>query len=435
MTSPESVSRAPVSRRRFLAGGAALAAGVAAPSLAGCGRAPKSGGSGGGGSKTFTMYWNAGHAYETYNKVVDQFAKDHGVTVNWQKFQWPDLITKLQTDIKGGTVPDLVEITGGDGMMPFAVTGDVLALDDHIAKDGKAMGYPHDWLTPSVTPWQRQGKTYGVQLHLTCNQLYYNKGMLSDAGIKPPQTWDDFLAAAKELTGKGRYGVALNQDYSYSWPWFLQNGAQWYDPSSKDVLVPHAAALAAMQFQYELVHKYKVSPAPVPSTDYEGPQRLLSAKRAAMILTGPWDIEPIHKGSPDVDLGLALPLTHKTRATHLAGSGVFIPAKARNADLAWDLIKRLTKLDIELALTKEAGMTMPRKSWAAQPQVKNDETIGAVAAALKYGSDWGRTMAPTGKGPQVEDAYKTFYQSVVCKGTPPEKAMPAFLQTAKGTLS
>lgn len=434
MTSPESVSRTRLSRRGFLTAGTALAAGLAAPSLAACGRAPKTGGSGGGGSKTFTMYWNPGHVYDAYTKVVDQFAKDHGVTVNWQKFQWPDLQTKIQTDLKAGTVPDLVEQPSGDAAMALVLTGDVLALTDYIAKDGKKTGYPDDYLSQSVAPWTHDDKIWGVPLHLTCNQLYYNKGMLSDAGIDPPETWDDFLAAAKELTGKGRYGTALNQDYSYSYPWFLQNGAKWYDAPSKQVLAPHDAALAAMQFQYELVHKHKVSPAPVPSTDYEGPQRLFSAKRAAMILTGPWDIEPIHKGSPDIELGLALPLKEKEQATHLAGSGVFIPKKAKNPDLAWDLIKRLTKLEIELQVTKDSGISMPRKSWSASSQVKADKTMTSIADALKVGTDWGREMAPTGKSPEVSDAYKTFYQSVVCKGTKPEKAMPEFLEAAKKAL-
>lgn len=425
-------SESTVSRRRFL--GAAAAAGLAGPTLAACARAPKpAGGSGGGG--TLTIYWNAGHVYDAYKDVITKFEKDHDVTVNWQKFQWDDLTTKLQADLASGNVPDLVEYPGGDNLMSLAKTGDVLSLEKYIAKDGKKMGYPDDWNSQAVKTWKYQNEIYGVQLQLTCNQFYYNKGMLDDAGIsKFPETWEELLDAAKELTGKGKYGLALNQDYTYSYPWLLQNGVSSYDPSSKTVLAPNDAAIEATQFQKDLVHKYKVSPVPTPSSDYSRPQKLLSAKRVAMILTGPWDIGPIRQGSPDLDLGLALPLKHKVRSTHFAGSGVMIPKKAKNADLAWDLIKRMTTLEVELKVTKETGQSMPRKTWAQQDAVKSDPIMHTIAEALEYAVDWWQPLAKTGKTPQVGEAYKTFYQSVVLKGTDPAKAMPTFLQASKQAL-
>ncbi len=427
---PGSTAPSQFSRRDLLRiGGSAAALTAAAPVLASCSRAPSPSSSSRGGSKTFTMYWNSGHAYDTYAGIVAKFEKDHGVTVNWQKFQWPDLQTKLQADISAGTPPDLVEQPGGDTAIPLALTGDLMPLDAHIAKDGAAMGFPRDWQSASVQPWQNGGKTYGVQIHLTCSQLYYNKKMLSAAGVRPPATWDELIAAGKKLTTGNRYAIALNQDSGYSVPWLLQNGVVEYDPTSKQLLTPHDAALEALQFQHDLIYKYKYSPAPTPSSDYSGPQKLLSAQRAAMIVTGPWDILPIRQAG-GVDLGIALPLMKKQRKTILAGSGLVIPAKAKNRDLAWDLIKRLTTLEAELAVTKEAGQTMPRKSWTTQPQVKADPLIAAVAEALPYGTDWGQKLAPTGKGPQVDDAYKTLYQSVAISGKTPAGPMSEFLGAA-----
>ena len=258
------------SRRDLLRiGGSALAATAAVPLLASCSRAPKPASAGGGGGGTFTIYgWNSGHAYNTYAGVINKFEKDHGLTVNWQKFQWPDLQTKLQADISAGTPPDLVEQPGGDTAIPLALTGDLLSLDAHVAKDGEAMGFPADWQATSVRPWQHGGKTYGVQIHLTCSQLYYNKKMLSDAGVTPPATWDELITAGKKLTSGNRYAIALNQDPGYSVPWLLQNGVSDYDPASKQLLTPHSAALEAMQFQHDLIYKYKYSPAPTPSSDY-----------------------------------------------------------------------------------------------------------------------------------------------------------------------
>jgi maltose-binding protein MalE len=266
--SPGTPDDAQISRRRFIQLGGAVAAGLGIPLLSSCtstgsinsgsgasstaGRgassaaaAPSSSAAGGGATSggSFTWYTSNNHVYDTWKNIISKFEQDHNVSVNWQKMPFTDMQTKLQADFAAGTVPDLVEYTTGDATMQFVVTGDVMALDDFIAKDGEAMGYPDDWQTQAVKSWQHDGKTYGVQLQLTAEQLYYNKKMLSDAGISaPPQTWDDFLAAAQKLTSKNVYGVALNADYSYSEPWVLQTNAQLYDPTGKQFLAPRANA-------------------------------------------------------------------------------------------------------------------------------------------------------------------------------------------------
>ncbi|GAA3520967.1 extracellular solute-binding protein [Actinocatenispora rupis] len=416
-----------LSRRGLLRAGATAA--VAAPLLAACSRTPAA--DTGGGDKTFTLYWNAGHGYDAYAKVVRKFEADHKITVNWQKFQWPDLQTKLTADIQAGTVPDLVEDDGSGWPVTYATSGDALALDDFIAADGEKVGFPHDWQDNALRNVQYRGKTYGVPLHLTCNLLFYNKKMFADAGLKAaPSTWDEFLSAARKLTHGQQHGVALNSDFGYSSPWILQNGVKYWDPSAKQVLTPADRAAEALGFQHDLIHRYKVSPVPVASSDYEGPEKLFVANRVAMMLSGPWDFAPIKQAAPKLDLGLALPLSHTARATSFAGSGVFIPAKAKHPDLAWDLITRLTALDVELAATAETGMTMPRKSWAANATVKADPLVGAVARALAYGQSWPNGIAATGKATEVSDAWKTAYESTILSNGSAAQAVTTFRSTA-----
>ncbi|MGA8117969.1 MAG: sugar ABC transporter substrate-binding protein [Actinocatenispora sp.] len=424
--------RNPVSRRGLLRLGAAgVAAGVGGPLLAGCSRAP-AGDSGG--DKTFRIYWNAGHGYKTYEKVIKKFEADHGITVTWQKYQWEDLRTKLLTDIQAGNPPDLCEDDGSGWPVNFATTGDALALDDFIAKDDGRSGYPHDWQPSSLRNAIYRGRHYGVPLHLTCSLLFYNKAMLADAGLRtPPATWDEFLTAARKLTHGNQYGVALNSDPGYAGPWFEQNGVRLYDPATKRILTPRDAAVEAMQFQSDLIYKHKVGQVPAASSDYSGPQKLMSARRAAMIISGPWDIAPI-RTDPKFPLGLALPLEGEKRATILAGAGMFIPAKSKHPELAWDLITRFTALETEFAVTKEVGVTMPRKSWASSSRISGDPLIGTVAESLKYGQNFAQGLGATGKQNEVSDAYKSFYQAVILSGREPADELPAFAARAEKIL-
>ncbi|MFI6479222.1 ABC transporter substrate-binding protein [Nonomuraea sp. NPDC050663] len=408
---------------QLLGASAVLTACAGAPPAASQGQSPG----------TFTVYWNAGHDYQAYRKVIAEFEAAHKVKVNFQKYQWPDLRTRLLADFASGTVPDLVEEPGG-WVQEFAISGNARSLQDFVDKDGAAMGFPADWREATVSRNSFNGQVYGVQLHFTATLLVYNKQMLAEAGVEPPTTWQEFLDAARKLTKDGVYGTALNQDHGYVNPWLMQNGVRIYDPATKEVLTPVDQAVEAMRFQAELVHKHKVAPVPVSSTDYSGPQKLFSAKRAAMIITGPWDLGPIRQTSPDIEIGVAAPLTGKEQATNAAGVSLFVPSKAARPELSWDFIKRVTALEVEQAATKEVGMLMPRKSWAELPEVQNDPITKAFSEALAVARDSTEEIRLTGQSGKYDEALKVMYQSVVIQNEPADLAVTKLRQTAAGFL-
>ncbi|NEE02882.1 ABC transporter substrate-binding protein [Phytoactinopolyspora halotolerans] len=432
------------SRRQLLRWtGAGAIAGLSGSFAAGCGAgAPEDETSGSGGESdaggdgstdTFTVYWNAGHAYQAYEDVLAEFEQAHGVTVNFQKYQWDDLRTRLLSDFASGNAPDLVEDAGW--AQEFAISGEAMSLQSYIDSDGAEMGYPDDWQPTTLDRVSYQGETYGIQLHLTCVLPFYNKAMFDAAGLRPPETWDDLLAAAQELTGDGVHGIALNQDASYAWSWLLQNGVQYYDPETEELMTPRDAAIEALQFQADLVHKHKVAPVPTPGTDYSGPQKLLSAERAAMILSGPWDLLPIQETSPDLQLGIAPALRNREQASVQAGTSMFIPAASAHPDLAWDLIKRLTALEVEQKATEEAGMLMPRQSWAELPSVQENEHFAVFADAFPYAVDYVEQLRLTGKSGEIGELFTTLYQDVVMNNTPAEKAMESFISEGERVLA
>ncbi|OEV03875.1 ABC transporter substrate-binding protein [Streptomyces oceani] len=426
---PEYGSTEPLSRRRLmgLAGGAA-----AAVPLSACGSgAPEAGGAGGsGGSGTVSVYWNAGHDYAAYRKVIAAFEKEHGVRVRMQKYQWPDMRTRILADFASGNVPDLLENTSW--VQEFALSGNALNLQKYVERDGADIGYPDDWQDATIKRNTHEGDTYGIQLHQTCSLLLYNKRMFREANVRPPTTWDEVVSVGKELTRGDVHALALNQDYTYAWPWLLQNGVRHYDPKTKDLLIPRSATLEALQFQADLVHKHKISPVPVPSTDYSGPQKLLSAERVAMIVSGPWDLEPIRASSPELELGVAQVPRKEKQSTILAGSSLLIPAKAKNPDLAWDLIKRLTQLSTEIAVTKKEGMLMPRKSWAKDPVVQNDPVANAFAEGLTYAEDAYEDLYLTGHyGELSGELFKVLYQGVIMERKPVEEAYEKYVDAGR----
>jgi multiple sugar transport system substrate-binding protein len=388
-----------------------------------------------GAANSFTIYWNAGHAYKAYEAVIDQFGKDNDLQINWQKFQWPDLTTKLTADFKSGSVPDLVEeLSAGTGIQ-YGLAGNVMAVDD-LAKADPSMKFPDDFIDAAVTARRYEGKTYSIPFHLTANGLlFYNKQLLADAGFStPPATWEEFLEMTKAATKGDVTGTALNSDPAYSAPFYYQQGVAFSNVAKGEFLTPEAGATKALQFMQDLIYTEKVSPAPVATTDYSGPQKLFSAKRAASFLSGPWDLGPVRQGSPDIDLGLAPPLKGTVQAAALAGAGLMIPAKAKNPELSWQLAGKLTALETELAATKEAGMSMPRKSWGEDPAVASDESLKVVAIALELVAEQDVELAASGKANQIGELYKKAYQQIVIQQRPVEESLNEFRAQAKAAL-
>jgi multiple sugar transport system substrate-binding protein len=384
---------------------------------------------------SLTVYWNPGHGYETYQAIIDQFSEDTGLDVNWEMFQWPDMRTKILADFAAGDVPDLVEEPGG-WVQEFALAGNIQSLQPWVDRDGAEMGFPSDWQPYTVSRNSIEGEVFGVQLHLTCNLLFYNKEMLSAAGFdSPPTTWEEFLEVAKATTSGRVFGFAPNQDHGYMWTWYLQNGVHYYDPENNVVPMNNEDAYAALQFVADMVHEYKVAPVPIASADYEGPQKLFSARRAAMILTGPWDIKPISEGSPDLDWDIAQALTGKVQATYAAGTSMMIPTEAKHPEEAWELLKRLVTLDAEVAATAEAGMCMPRVSWGEHPDVQANERIAAFATGLGYAEDVGEKLRLTGKYGEINELHKKAYEESIYSNRPAKDALDEFVENANALLA
>ena len=387
-------------------------------------------------AETLTVYWNAGHAYDTYAQVIKQFEADHpGWTVNWERFQWPDLRTKLVADFSVKNPPDLVEEPGG-WVQEFGQQGLLTPLNDDIAKDGAAMGYPDDWQEYTVKRNMVGDDYYGVQLHLTCATLVYNTDMLKAAGFDaPPTNWQEFRDVAMATAKGGKFGFAPNPDRGYYWPWIFQNGGDYYDPATNKVTFDSPEAAEALQFVADLIHKDHAAPVPVAGADYEGPQKLFTAGRAAMIITGPWDVGPIKTGNPNLKWDIAPSLKQKVQATQAGGTSLFIPKDAKHPAEAWDLLQRFVSLDAELAASLPNGMTMPRKSWAADEKIKADPILGKFGQCLSYAHDITAELRLTGKSAAVEQIFQSALDDIMYNDKPAQEVLTAAAGQANKLLA
>ncbi len=131
---------------------------------------------------------------ETWKK--DQPAFD--LTFDFQQVPYGEVFTKVLANLAAGSgAPDLVgiEISAFSRFMKGNIAEKGLVdLTEWIGEERKK------FVEGRWTPYMYKGKIYGVESALCPVGYWYQPAVLETAGIKePPKTWEDFVAAGKQL--------------------------------------------------------------------------------------------------------------------------------------------------------------------------------------------------------------------------------------------
>jgi alpha-glucoside transport system substrate-binding protein len=139
-----------------------------------------------------------GPEQEAFQAVLDGFTEANpDVTVNYTS-AGDQLPTQLATAVEGGNPPDLAVLPQPGLMSDFAGQDALVPLDfaasdveENLGESAVELGTVDDTL-------------YGF-LFKAANKstVWYNVAAFEDAGVEPPETWEDFLTAAETLGASG----------------------------------------------------------------------------------------------------------------------------------------------------------------------------------------------------------------------------------------
>lgn len=224
------------------------------------------------------------------NNFIAEFMKENpDISVEVVNIPSDNYSQKLNTMVATHTAPDVMLVWECD-LPVFAKGTKLIALDPYI-KNTSAFNQKD--LIPAVKKIQQisGGKTYGLPWCYASEILYYNRNMFDAAHVAYPNetwTWEDFLNAARKLTivKNGQTVQWGCDDITFKGIWYALIGAAGDPVIDADGNIKIGdGARRALQFQYDLVNKYKV--APEPSASSAGSD-LFIAGRAAMTRAGSW---------------------------------------------------------------------------------------------------------------------------------------------------
>ncbi|MGO4238560.1 ABC transporter substrate-binding protein [Pseudarthrobacter sp. YAF2] len=180
-----------LSRRGFLAAAGGLTVGMG---LAAC--ANDSGGSGGSGTKTLTLWGNHPEWADDLNSILRQFESETpGIKIEAVYKPLNTYASVLNTALTAGTAPDLIGLSPGGQVTTLAASGQINDLTGKVSGD-------------SMLPQAQQqavldGKVWGAPLALPAVGNYYRPSLLEKVGVKPPTNGAEFLQVLDALKAEG----------------------------------------------------------------------------------------------------------------------------------------------------------------------------------------------------------------------------------------
>lgn len=411
--------------KTWRAAGAALAAVALAGGAVACssddGDTPQ-GGSGGG---TYAI-WDP---YPQFNddsawvKLLKGCGTSAGVTVERTGYDTTDLTNKALLAAQQDNSPDVL-IIDNPVISTLAEAG-ALTTTEENKLDTSAM-------EPNLLgAGQSGGKTYGVPIGANTLALYYNKDLLTKAGVDVASVkdWPSLTAALAKVKAAGKKGITFSaigtEEGSFQFlPWFWGSGAQLTALDS-----PQAVSALALWTDWL---KQGYAPNSVINNTQTTSWQEFASGDYAFSENGTWQLANAEK--LDFEYGI-IPIPASTGGTAPAPTGgefVSIPVQGKTERYATSqkLVACLTNADNLLATDTTLSYIAPVAA-VQDKQVAADAKLKVWVDAVKAAK--GRTGDNLGtKYPKISEPLWTAMQAALSGAKTPQEALSAAQTTAAG---
>ncbi len=228
-------------------------------------------------------------------QLAQQFSQSSGVTVS--HVPQPEYLQKLETAAAGQTLPDMTVIRASDiAQMAARNITKPMSADALTAAGGESIAAQFPEQVWNIGEYN--DARYAVPLDVHPLVLYYNKDLVSAAGVTiptdRPMTREEFDSAVDTLNKDGVAGIAVGTLFSGETMFEMllrQFGGQVANEDGTEATYNSEAGVQALTYIRDL--KQKTSPDISGQGDPEVTQ--FQQGKAAMVIHGPWHIGNLSK--------------------------------------------------------------------------------------------------------------------------------------------
>ncbi|MDE0562472.1 MULTISPECIES: ABC transporter substrate-binding protein [unclassified Exiguobacterium] len=323
---------------------------------------------------------------KAFDELLAAFTEETGIKV--KKKVYNDYQTQLQTDLVGGTAPDVFYV---DAFLApeLSKQGVLEPLDQYIEQAEKDLG---DFYEPAINAFKSDDQLFGLPKDYSTLGLYYNKKLIEDAGFTAddiPTEMGQLPEFLGELQEKLPSGVtpAITTSELARHMFVLQSGGT-------DIVDENGMAVLSQQDQIEalqpLVDAYQDKLVQRPADLGQGwAGDSFGAEKAAIMIEGNWAISHIEQNFPNVEMGTKEVPTIDGNS----GSMMFTVSYSLNSDseekaAGWEFINYATSKDGMKIWSEGAGVLPSLKSIAEELNLQDDELKAPFVAAGAYATPW-----------------------------------------------
>ncbi|MFJ4108855.1 extracellular solute-binding protein [Oerskovia enterophila] len=287
--------------------------------------------------------WAMGEEGEKLPDFVKGFTEENpDAKVQVTTIPWADVMTKFQTAVAAGTVPDAIMI--GTSFMPTMVsTGGLAPVPDGLVDSD-------DFVEGAAASTVADGVEYGVPWYVETRVMYYRSDLAEAAGVAAPTTWEELTAFAQAMKANGStYGLQLpmgdaEDSTQVILPFYSQAGGSIFNEAGDAYDLDNQAMIDALNY-YASFFTEGLSPL----AGYGDTQNsaFVDGSDPAFI-SGPWMVNVLAdmQGEDWVEQNVAtvpVPAGTANNDSYIGGAHLGVFNEAKNADGAWKLVRWLAE--------------------------------------------------------------------------------------------
>jgi len=343
---------------------------------------------GGAAQQPIVLQWQTANLTESqyepvWKQTIAEFeAANPGIKVEPVLVARKDHWTKFIAASQAKKAPCIVSVD----LTTAAYNGYLMPLDKYW--NAEPADFRKAWSDAMLSSAKWKGQLYGLPIWGGTYAEIYNRDLVVKAGLdpnKPPQTFDEYVAWGKKLTGNDRWATAVlggktDTTTRVLLMWIWANGGEAFNADMTEAtFAKNPRSLEAIKFYLGLADKSAIA-APAPTTtNYLEQTNLYAQGKIATMRNAYWAIAKVVGDNPAMagKSFVAPPPANVPNAPTLSTvTASSISASCQHPDAAWKFIKFDADRKWSIARAKVANWMPLRNDLADDPEIKADPLLG-----------------------------------------------------------
>ncbi len=365
-----------------------------------------------------------------FNGLIAQYESDHpGVKIKWSDMPIADIDTQLVTASTGGTSPDVVNLNTSYALR-LGGMGALVDLNAEATEEQKSIYVKDLWESARLGD-----AVYAFPWYASPDIGIYNSELFEQAGMTPPETYDEALDMAEEF-------------YEKTGAYLFNPNSVFYMLSLNGIPILNEDKTAAAFNTEEvknLLDRYKaltdIGALPKDGWgNWDSELQMFESSQLAIVSSAATTVDRVRDEAPDVyeKISLGKPLAGTLGVTRNALMNIVVPEASKNHQAAIDFAAFITNDESQLAFCKEVSI-FPSTTAASQDPFFTEQDGTKEKEAIAMGVEAGMTSRDFSLGiaanDNVANTLATLGEAVIANGEDTQAALDQAEQDVNDILS